>query len=97
MKIEKINMVNATFANEVGEYTLSADVQMRGDFVESIMSGEVKKGDDIVARFTSRSEPTFDVTFSSVEKASEITEVVKAYLAEARAFAQTEPIGVKNI
>lgn len=97
MKIEKINMTNATFVSNVGEYTLSADVQMRGDFVESIMSGEVKKGDDMVARFTSRSEPTFDVTFSSVEKASEITEVVKAYLAEARAFAQTEPIGVKNI
>lgn len=97
MKIEKINMTNATFVSNVGEYTLSAAVQMRGDFVESVTGGEVKKGDDIVARFTSRSEPTFDVTFSSVEKASEITEVVKAYLAEARAFAQTEPIGVKNI
>lgn len=97
MKIEKINMVNATLVSEVGEYALSAAVQMRGDFVESIMSGEVKKGDDVVARFTSHSETAFDVTFSSFEKASEITEVVKAYLAEARAFAQTESIGVKNI
>lgn len=97
MKIEKINMVNATVANEVGEYTLSADVQMRGDFVESIMSGEVKKGDNIVARFASHSLDSFEVTFSSAESAGEISEVIKAYLAEARAFAQTEPIGVKNI
>lgn len=97
MKIEKINMTNATFVSNVGEYTLSAAVQMRGDFVESIMSGEVKNGDEVVARFTSRSESAFDVTFSAIEKASEITEVIKAYLAEARVFAQTEPVGVKNI
>lgn len=96
MKIEKINMVNATFVSDVGEYTLSADVQMRGDFVESIMSGEVKKDDDVLARFTSHSESAFDVTFSAIEKASEITEVIKAYLTSARAFAQTDPIGVKN-
>lgn len=97
MKIEKVNMVNATFVSDVGEYTLSADVQMRGDFVESIVSGEAKNGDDIVARFTSHSETAFDVTFSAIEKASEITEVVKAYLAEARAFARTEPVVIKNI
>lgn len=97
MKIEKINMVNATFVSDVGEYTLSADVQMRGDFVESITSGRVKKGDDIVARFASHSINSFEATFTPAESAGEISEIIKAYLAEARAFALTEPVVIKNI
>jgi hypothetical protein len=101
MKIEKINTVNATFVSEAndGEYQLSADVQMRGGYTESIMNGSVKKDGKDVARFSTQSQTSFDVSHFYPEQINpaEVSDMVQAFIAEAKALAQTEPFLVKNI
>lgn len=94
-------MVNATFVSEAneGKYQLSADVQMKGGYTESIMNGSVKSDGKDVARFSTQSQSSFDVSHFHPEQndPAEISAIVQAFIVEAKALAQTEPFMVKTI